>query len=132
EAVWTLWTTRAGLVSFFPREAKMQLTVGGPFEMYFLTDAPEGARGSEGCRVLAFLPPEMLAFDWSAPPQYPTVRKERTQVVVQLEALGPDQTRVRLTQHGWGVGDEWDQVYEYFSKAWARVLTSLHQTLTSK
>ena len=131
EKVWKLWTTRAGLVRFFPADANVDLTVGGPYELYMKADAPEGSRGSEGCKVLAFLAPEMLAFDWNAPPQFPEARRQRTQVVLQFEALGPQQTRVRLTQHGWGAGDEWDQVYEYFAKAWPRVLESLRSTVAS-
>ena len=38
------------------------------YELHFLEDAPEGRRGSESCRVLAFVPERLLSFTWNAPP----------------------------------------------------------------
>lgn len=127
--VWQAWTTRDGLRSFFGADALIELRPGGPFEIYFVPDAPVGQRGSEGCQVLAFLPQKMLAFSWNAPPSIPTIRGERTQVVVLFEPRGPNQTRVRLVHHGWGTGDDWDKAFTYFSKAWPSVLASLEKRL---
>ncbi len=130
--VWAAWTTPEGLRSFFAPQVNMRLEAGGPFEILFHPDAHEGSRGSEGCRVLAFAPPRVLAFSWNAPPSMPAVRQERTQVVVELEPLGERLTRVRLTHTGWKEGAEWDQAYAYFDIAWGKVLSSLNQSFTAK
>jgi uncharacterized protein YndB with AHSA1/START domain len=130
--VWAAWTTPEGLRSFFAPQVHMRLEAGGPFEILFHPASPEGSRGSEGCRVLAFAPPRVLAFSWNAPPSMPTVRQERTQVVVELEPLGERLTRVRLTHTGWKEGAEWDQAYAYFDIAWGKVLASLAERFAVK
>jgi uncharacterized protein YndB with AHSA1/START domain/uncharacterized protein YciI len=127
QEVWRAWTTTDGAESFFAPEAHIELRVGGPYELYFDPSAPEGQRGSEGCRVLSFLPGEMLSFSWNAPPKFPEIRKERTCVVVRFEDLGDGRVRVRLCHHGWGEGDQWDRVYAYFDRAWDSVLGNLEK-----
>jgi uncharacterized protein YndB with AHSA1/START domain/uncharacterized protein YciI len=123
--VWRSWTTRAGIRSFFGRDAWVELRVGGAYEVYFVPDAPAGSRGSEGCRVLAYVPEEMLAFSWSAPPSMPEMRSEQTQVVVRLAPVGERSTRVSLVHLGWGQGAQGDKAYAYFEKAWSHVLGQL-------
>jgi len=123
--VWQAWTTVEGVTSFFASRANVELSIGGPYEILFNLDAPPGSQGSEGCRVLSYLPPEMLSFSWNAPPQYPDVRWERTWVVVQLMAEGPQETRVALTHLGWREGETWAQVFDYFTRAWDVVLKRL-------
>jgi uncharacterized protein YndB with AHSA1/START domain len=126
EAVWDAWTTPKGAVTFLAPRANIGLTIGGPYELYFDLEAPEGSRGSEGLKILSFLPLEMLSFEWNAPPQYPTVRQgQRTWVVVQFHPLGQNEVRVRLTHLGWKEGEEWDKVFQYFKHAWDTVLGRL-------
>jgi uncharacterized protein YndB with AHSA1/START domain len=132
EAVWNDWTTSEGAVTFFAPKANIGLALGGPYELYFDLDAPEGSRGSEGLKILSFLPMEMLSFEWNAPPQYPNVRKgQPTWVVVQLYSLGKNEVRVRLTHMGWGEGDEWDKVFQYFKRAWDIVLGRLEHRFSN-
>ena len=123
--VWRAWTTQEGVCTFFAPAANVELAIGGRYEMLFDSDAPAGLRGSEDCKVLSFLPDRMLSFDWSAPPQYPAARKERTWVVVELTAGPLNTTRVELSHLGWAEGDEWDQVFQYFKRAWDTVLGRL-------
>jgi len=129
DKVWQAWTTTEGVKTFFSENAKVDLRVGGPYEIYFRKDAPEGSRGSEGCEVLSFLPKEMLSFSWNAPPENPEIRKQRTVVVVQLTDLGSHGTKVKLTQNGFGEGSEWDTVRGHFEKAWPMVLKSLKESV---
>jgi len=123
--VWQAWTTEDGAVAFFAPEAKVELAMGGRYEMLFNLSAPPGSQGGEGLRFLSYLPEEMLSFEWNAPPEYANVRPRKTWVVVQLEALRSSGTRVRLTHLGWQEGQEWDQVFDYFEAAWDIVLGRL-------
>ena len=117
-AVWEAFTTEAGVKTFFSPGAKIEPKVDGAYEIWFMPDAPEGERGGDFMRVLAFEPERRLAFTWNAPLSLPYTRAQRTMVVVELEPLGASRTRVTLTHLGWGEGKEWDATYDYFSRAW--------------
>ncbi len=132
--VWEKWTTAEGLKSFFAPDCKIELKIGGAFEMYFLLDAEEGSRGSENCKILSFLPQQMLSFSWNAPPQFAAVRNggEATWIVLQFIAESETSSRLQLTHLGWQMGEEWEQVYAYFDKAWDKVLLWLKECLIAQ
>lgn len=123
--VWKAWTTTEGVKSFFAVDGSVELAINGDYEMYFDPKQPEGLKGSEGCKVLSFVPGEMFSFTWNAPPTMPNVRKERTWVVLIFKELGPKKTQVYLFHLGWQMGEEWQQALQYFSKAWDVVLARL-------
>ncbi|MCX6581658.1 MAG: SRPBCC domain-containing protein [Candidatus Aminicenantes bacterium] len=122
---WQAWTTMEGVTAFFAPRASVELAVGGDFEMYFDPKMPEGQRGSEGCKILSFVPGEMLSFTWNAPPHMPAVRLERTWVVLYFQPLEEKKTRISLVHLGWQVGEEWQKALQYFDKAWEVVLGRL-------
>ncbi len=130
DTVWWKWTTHEGLLTFFGEDNSMELRVGGPFEIYFSKDAPTGLRGSEGCKVLSYLPKQMLSFSWNAPPKFPEIRngEYHTLVVVTFKAVKGNRTEVTIHHLGWLKGAEWDQVYAYFDKAWVMVLDWLEKS----
>lgn len=123
--VWRAWTTDEGIRSWLVEDSRIELRVGGPFELYFIPDAPLGGRGSEGCQVIGFQQPTLLTFTWNAPPHLPQARAQRSVVVLRLRPQQDAGTRVELTQLGWGDGGEWDQAFDYFAAAWGRVLARL-------
>ncbi|WP_421785287.1 SRPBCC family protein [Hyphobacterium sp.] len=127
--VWQLWTTEAGL-SFFAPAAEIDLRPGGTYEVYFLPDAPEGMRGSEGTTVLGYQENRMLTVTWALPPYMPEVRPHLTPLTLELEPLDETRTRVTLTHSGWGEGGEWDDAYAYFQENWPAVLTLMSEALT--
>lgn len=124
-----LFTTSEGLKLFFGEDNRIEITPGGPYEIYFLMDNPPGIRGGEGCKVLSFIPNKMLSFTWNAPPQYDAVRNAtyKTWVVLEFEDMG-----LTLTHLGWPEGQEWDEVYNYFDRAWSIVLSNLKAVKLSK
>ncbi len=123
--VWEALTTRAGATTFFSDDARIELRFMGPYEIYFVADAPAGTRGGEGCRVLSYVPQEMISFTWNAPPTLSEVRAWKTFVVIQLSDESEGKTRVRLTHGGWRSGKQWDEAYTYFERAWPEVLANL-------
>lgn len=128
--VWWQWTTHEGLLTFFGADNRVQLEIGGHFEIYFMLDNPEGLRGSEGCKILSYLPEKMLSFSWNAPPQFPSIRNHdyKTWVVVHFTSTAPNQTSVELQHLGWPAGDQWDEVRTYFESAWPTVLDWLKKS----
>lgn len=130
EQVWQTWTTTEGVVTFFSSQAKVELKPGGSYEIYFITEAPYGQRGSEGCRILSYLPMEVLCFEWNAPPSFGELREVHTQVTVIFKPLSEKETLVKLVQYGWGKSAQWDELYDYFDKAWTHVLGNLKKRFT--
>ena len=122
EEVWRAWTTEAGIKTFFAPMGNVELRAGGPYEIFFNPEAEPGERGGGGNQVLAFQPRRMISFTWNAPPSLPTVRPQRTHVVLRFKELAPDQTHLTLTHGGWGDGGEWDQAFDYFSRAWPQIV----------
>ena len=132
--VWKALATPEGWKAF---TGGAQLTIGnapgGPCEVWWNPDAPAGERGSEGCTLLALVPNEVLSFTWNAPPKFPFARTKHTWVVVTLEPLAPNSTRVRLRELGFReLADahpdhrqEFVETRAYFQNAWARVLDAL-------
>jgi uncharacterized protein YndB with AHSA1/START domain/uncharacterized protein YciI len=131
ETVWKTLTTTHGVTTFFAPDAHIELRLDGPYEVYFSATEPYGQRGSEGCRVLAFLENEMLCFTWNTPPQFGDLRMERTFVVIRLEKIGENRTRVTLVNHGYPDRDDWGKVRDYFSKAWPGVMDNLKRRFDS-
>lgn len=138
--VWKAWTTEEGVKSFLDTPCKIELSHGGPFEIYFAPDAPAGSRGSEGCTVLSWVSERMLSITWNAPPKYPGVRNggRHTFVVIHLDPMDGLTTRVRLSHDGWptdeeagALAEEWKGTREYFVKAWPSVLEALAARFSS-
>jgi uncharacterized protein YndB with AHSA1/START domain len=130
EAVWNAWTTEDGVRSFFAPDCQIESRAGGDYEIYFNPAGEKGKRGAEGTKILALQAPTMLSFTWNNPPHLPGIRWQYTAVVVRLERLSEDSTRVTLSQGGWGTGKEWDDAFKYFGNAWQKqVLPFLKHSL---
>jgi uncharacterized protein YndB with AHSA1/START domain len=120
--VWRCWTTAQGLQGFFAPHCEIELWPGGRFEIWFFPDNPPGTRGAEDLELLSFLPDRMISFEWDAPPHLPEVRGHRNWVVVTFEALDEARVAVELHHLGWKQGEQWDQAFAYFERAWDVVL----------
>jgi uncharacterized protein YndB with AHSA1/START domain/predicted enzyme related to lactoylglutathione lyase len=127
DTLWHSWTTHEGLKTFFGKDNKIELVPDGAFEIYFLLDKPIGLQGSEGCKVLSYLPKKNISFSWNAPPQFVEERKSgyKTWVVVEFNFITNDQTELILTHLGWPKDENWNVVYDYFDVAWKIVLDRL-------
>jgi uncharacterized protein YndB with AHSA1/START domain len=127
EDVWAAWTTDAGVRAWLVDDSRVELAVGGRYELYFhgSDQAEPGQRGSEGCQVIGFQAPTMLTFTWNAPPHLPAARAQRTVCLLRLREAGADMTQVELSEFGWGDGGQWDEAFAYFDRAWGRVLELL-------
>ena len=96
--VWAAFSTSEGAKTFFGYDARIELRMGGAYEIFF---------------------------DQDAPPDFPDVRAaEKAFVVVRLDTTSRG-TRVRLDHLGFGEGASWDGVHGYFARAWDLVLAWL-------
>lgn len=122
EKVWWAWTTRDGIKSFFAPDCDIDLRVLGKYDILFAPSAPVGLRGAEGNVLLALQEGKMLSFTWDAPPNFPEIRKQRTSVVVRLVRLDSNKTQLVFRHTGWGEGEDWTRVRDYFVSAWGDVV----------
>ena len=129
--VWKAWTTTEGVKSFFAPDAKVELRVDGPFEIYINPFAEPGMKGADDMRIIGFQEKKMLTFTWNAPPSLPEARKQRSVVIVRLISRGDALTDVTLHHVGWGEGGEWDKAHDYFAKSWPNVLKNLQKRFDS-
>jgi uncharacterized protein YndB with AHSA1/START domain len=121
-------TTSEGVGGFLEVEASVELAIGGSYELLFNPDDPPGQRGSEGCRILAYVPGESLSFSWNAPPVLPAIRGLHTWVVITLTPVDAA-THVRLVHTGFAEGPDWEEDRRYFERAWGNVLAALQRYL---
>lgn len=131
ETAWNLWTTSEGIAKFFSPDSTIELKAGGKYEMYFGLEPDEhGIRGSEGSRVISYIPHEMLLFEWNFPPNTPELRraKKRLPVKITFRKLSEKETQVDLIHYGWQEeqedGLEWETGFNYFNQVWPHVLES--------
>ncbi len=123
-AVWKAWSSTEGVKTFFAPNANIELTPGGPYEILFDMAQPAGLRGGETNKVVAFEPERMLLFSWNAPPKFGALRNEHTYVLLRFDDAPGGGTRVRLTHFGWREAEEWNEIHDYFEKAWSYVMAS--------
>lgn len=133
KTVWQKWTTHDGLKTFFGADNKIELQMGGAFEIYFLMDNPYGLRGSEACKIISYLPEKMLSFSWNAPPHFPEIRNHahKTWVVVLFHAVDENNTMIEINHLGWIDDRGFDEVFDYFNHAWQVVLTNFEKSCTA-
>jgi len=125
DEVWKAWTTSEGIKTFFAPDARVELRVDGPFQIYINPFGEPGMKGADDMRIIGFQEKKMLSFNWNAPPSLPEARKQRSVVIVRFTSRGDQLTEVSLHHVGWGDGGEWDKAFLYFSKAWPVVLKNL-------
>ena len=131
--LWQAWTKEERMRQWLT-EASIECSLGGRFELYFMPEGQE--RGSEGCRVLSFVPERMLSFTWNSPPSFPQERPRHTFVVLFFTPVEGG-TRLELNHLGWpasgmaGGAGKWREVFAYFEAAWPEVLGALHGAFSS-
>lgn len=129
DTVWSRWTTPQGLRKFFVPQANIEFQTLGRLDFFMNPSAPEGQRGAENNRVLAWQPNKMFSFTWNFPPTLPELSQQRTTVIVRFTELAGKKTNVTVTHIGWATGGQWDQAFAYFESAWsAYVLPRLKQS----
>ncbi len=121
--LYEMWTTREGIQSFFGVDANIEMKEEGFFEVYFDLSVPYGGRGSEGCKVIDFKEDSFLSFTWNAPPGVGNHRKNNfhSKVTVYFTKQNDD-TLFTLINDGYPDDPMYDDVFQYFEKAWSYVV----------
>jgi uncharacterized protein YndB with AHSA1/START domain len=131
EKVFELWTTVAGIKSFFAEDARIELKAGGAYEIYFLPRSnPESdANSTRGAKLLHLEKNRTLVFEWTAPPFAAelNINPLPTWVEVNLKPLhsNPNKSQLTLSHFGFKRVGKWTRVYEFFVRNWSAILFRL-------
>lgn len=132
ETVWHMWTSEEGL-GWISSESRVDLRPGGDYALFLSLDPDErGRRGSEGSKIVSVDAPRELVFDWTFPPDVPSLRygDDVTRVTLTLQPVESGGTALTLVERGWGEGEDWDRGFQYFDAAWGFVFDRLQEALS--
>ncbi|MBN2136075.1 MAG: SRPBCC domain-containing protein [Acidobacteria bacterium] len=128
--VWKAWTDSTEMAKFFTSHSKIEMKKGGAYELYMDMSGKEGLRGTEGCKVLSYLPGKMLSFEWSVPPSFGYLREKyagQMWIVLFFDKVNDNTTHFTIYHLGFGTCEKWQEVKKYFMKAWPWVLDRLQK-----
>jgi uncharacterized protein YndB with AHSA1/START domain len=107
QRVFRALTDPSELEKWFVSKAEVDLRPGGTLK--FTWREGEVAEGV----FLLIVPPHRLSFRWQMGENL-----GETIVTIELTPQGED-TQVRLVETGWGVGDDWDRLYNAVDAGWS-------------
>ena len=122
EAIWHAISTEEGLSGWVAPEARVELEIGGDYELYFWPENAVGDRGIEGTKVLSFVPNRLLSYWGSSPPQFTEVHlKNVAWATYTLRELPTGAVEVR--QYGcWPkFGEPWEEEFRAWVESALRV-----------
>jgi uncharacterized protein YndB with AHSA1/START domain len=128
EIVFQAITDPNELTNWFPDHAILEPKVGGKFKFSFYKDSKKsGSKAKEHRmdffpegKVLEFMPNKKVSYTWQhkAVPDFP-----ETVVTWELEPIGKNKTRVKLTHSGF-TGKEGD-MYKEHNEGWSHYINEL-------
>ena len=126
DEMYTWWPVDRFSVSVMGGGATKEVRVDARAGGKIIEIGPDGAEHQWG-EIKTYDPYDAFSMDFNiAPPGYPT--DEMSQVEVRFEALGPDRTRVELTQTGWeNFGDKADDVRGGYVVGWGMIFEQAYK-----
>ena len=124
--VFDLFATEYGLTSWLCPAAHVEPSVGGAYELFWRPDDRE-RDSTLGCRLTAYAPDSLLAFDWKSPvvfAPFANAADPLTHVVVSFSLDGPG-TAVHLVHSGWRAAAPWREARAWQERAWRGALAQL-------
>lgn len=130
EEAFPWFTDPRRLEAWLTVRADVEARVGGLYQLFWDPERPSDD-STIGCRITAFLPSRLLAFQWRSPKQFKRIvngADPLTHVVVSLfpESEG---TLVHLLHSGWRSAPEWDEAREWQERTWRVALARLEDAV---
>jgi uncharacterized protein YndB with AHSA1/START domain len=126
--LWQAFTVDREIVKWMVPVAHMDLKIGGTLETSYDEHAKIGDAKNIRHTILSYEPDRMLSFTFTMPAMFKKAHDENGHwVVVDLEPLSANKTRVTETIYGWGDGEDWDKAYAFFEKGDAWTMEQLQK-----
>jgi uncharacterized protein YndB with AHSA1/START domain len=119
EKVWQALTTTEGWKGWAAPVAKVDFRIGGTIFTHYDSNAKIGSPGTIQIAIVNYLEREMITLKLKLTNQFPEKTRaedQNLQEIVQVIAIDSDHTKVVSSMVGWGIGKEWDDVYNFFAK----------------
>jgi uncharacterized protein YndB with AHSA1/START domain len=132
-AAFHLFTDAGLLQSWLCEAATVEARLGGRYELFWEPSDPEND-STIGCRVTAFEPDQLLAFQWRSPKQFKAFANAAdplTHVVVTFHESA-EGVKVTLVHGGWRSTPEWLEAAQWQSVAWDYAFQALKARATSE
>lgn len=128
-AVWSAWTTSAGLKAWLAPHADIDLRIDGLMRSNY---DPKGSLGDPGTienRVLAYEPERMLSIKVAkAPANFPfNARIVDMWTVLYFQPTADGKTALRIVGMGFGADDESQKMKQFFQQGNAYTLAQLQK-----
>lgn len=131
--VWALWAESEQLSTWMAPVAAIDLRPGGMMEASYDPHGRIGAAGNILNRVVAVTQMQSLTIQVErAPPGFPhpdEVRELTT--AIELQPIGADTTRARVSMTGFRDGAAFDELYAFFARGNAYTLQKLHERVVN-
>jgi uncharacterized protein YndB with AHSA1/START domain len=108
------------LASWLAEEANVEPKLGGSYELFWNPEDRE-FDSTIGCKITAFVPGKLLAFEWKGPKQYSHFMNEAdplTHVTVSFIPTKKGTTDVHLVNSGYRSSEEWEEARQWFVNMW--------------
>jgi uncharacterized protein YndB with AHSA1/START domain len=119
------------LESWLAAAAEVEPKVGGKYELFW-DPADRENNSTIGCRVTAFAPAQLIAFQWRSPKQFKPFANTADPLTRVLVSFVPEGTgtRVHLIHSGWRSPPEWEEARLWQERAWTGAFKKLEGVAT--
>ncbi len=133
KAIWSAWTNPDLITEWFPPEANIEPTVGGPFELFFDPNNHDH-QSTKGCVFTLVNPMDELSFTWKGPDQFAIMNNPSSSLTsVKVVFLKEDDNvLLKLSHSGWGSTDKWGEAKSWHQEQWQIVLKDLKSFVESE
>lgn len=125
-AAFALFASAEALSTWLCEDAVVEPQAGGRYELFWNPGDREND-STIGCRLTAFEPGRLLAFQWRSPRQFKPFANAAdplTHVVVTVHAHGAG-SRLTLVHSGWRASPDWQQAADWQAAAWDHAFQAL-------
>ncbi len=129
DKVWEAISTEAGWKTWASPTAFVDFRIGGTIETSYAAGKAKGDPGNIINRIEAYVPGRMLAIrNIQTPKGFPGAEAfGQTATILELVPAGDGQTKVILSNVGYGQGADFDTVYKHFEWGDAYTLAELRK-----
>lgn len=123
QSVYAAYATTEGFASWAVPVTRVDLRIGGVMESSYDATATIGDRNNIRNQIIAYVPQRLLVIrNIQAPPALPDAELfQRTVTIIEFTPLDATNTRVTMTNAGYGSGEGFDRLYRNFEwgDAWS-------------
>jgi uncharacterized protein YndB with AHSA1/START domain len=132
ERAFEMFTQDEHLEDWLTEKASVEPSVGGKYELFWDCENPE-VDSTLGCRITAYAPGMLLAFDWKGPQKFAALMNDADPLTHVVIAFFPSTqgTELYLLHSGWRQSGPWPKVKAYFERAWENAPKTLQAQLAA-